>query len=139
LDSLVDDAGAPFVPAAGIGGFVFALADGQINQYQPTNHDRRTLLGVHEPTSRVWLAVFDSAGVPEAAQALQKLGASHVLVLDGGNSTQMALRMPHKAQHLIPPRPLLGGYISPVATHIGLYASSATPNQIDTSSKPESR
>ena len=95
------------------------LRDGKIFQDTPRKPtDARTAVGVDRQNRLLFLAVFENASPWRALDKLAKLGAVDGMLLDGGNSTSMAIG--DKA-HGVRPGVLIGRW-RPVATHFGVRA-----------------
>jgi hypothetical protein len=95
------------------------LRDGKIFQDTPRKPtDARTAVGVDRQKRLLFLAVFENASPWRALDKLAKLVAVDGMLLDGGNSTSMAIG--DKA-HGIRPGVLIGRW-RPVATHFGVRA-----------------
>jgi hypothetical protein len=109
----------------GIGCNFLSLVDGEIREgteRQPA--DSRTTLGIDLERKRLFMAVFENVSLRRAMQELTKLGARDGMVLDGGDSTSMALG--HQARG-VRPGVLLQGW-RPPATHIGVRAKPIKTN-----------
>jgi hypothetical protein len=95
------------------------LRDGKISRdtlREPT--DARTAVGFDRKKRLLFLAVFQNASEWRALDKLAQLGAVDGMLLDGGNSTSMAIG--DKA-HGVRPGVLIGDW-RPVATHFGVRA-----------------
>jgi hypothetical protein len=86
--------------------------------------DSRTAVGIDQEHKRLYLAVFENASPRQALEKIAELGAVDGMLLDGGDSTSMALG---NAARGVRPGTLLGGW-RPVATHFGVRARSLKPN-----------
>jgi hypothetical protein len=80
--------------------------------------DARTAVGVNSEKRLLFLAVFENASERRALEKLVQLGAMDGMLLDGGNSTSMALG---PRSHGVRPGVLIGDW-RPVATHFGVRA-----------------
>jgi hypothetical protein len=95
------------------------LSDGKIFPDTPREPiDARTAVGFDREKRLLFLAVFENASPWRALDKLAKLGAVDGMLLDGGNSTSMAIG--DKAQGARPG--VLMGRWRPVATHFGVRA-----------------
>jgi hypothetical protein len=95
------------------------LRDGKIFQDTPRKPtDARTAVGVDRQKRLLFLAVFENASPWRALDKLAKLGAVDGMLLDGGNSTSMAI---DDKAHGVRPGVLIGRW-RPVATHFGIRA-----------------
>ena len=95
------------------------LRDGRIFRDTPRKPtDARTAVGVDRQKRLLFLAVFANASPWRALDKLAKLGAVDGMLLDGGNSTSMAIG--DKA-HGVRSGVLIGRW-RPVATHFGVRA-----------------
>jgi hypothetical protein len=95
------------------------LRDGRTFRDTPRKPtDARTAVGVDRQKRLLFLAVFENASPWRALDKLAKLGAVDGMLLDGGNSTSMAIG--DKAQGARPG--VLMGRWRPVATHFGVRA-----------------
>jgi hypothetical protein len=104
----------------GIGGQGVGLHDGKIREgidRKPT--DSRTAVGIDRDQMLLFLAVFENASPRRVFEKLAELGAREGMLLDGGDSTCMALG---KQARGIRPGVLAGGW-RPVATHFGVRAN----------------
>jgi hypothetical protein len=95
------------------------LWHGQIYPLTPRKPtDARTGVGVDSEKRLLFLTVFENASERRALEKLAQLGAVDGMLLDGGNSTSMAIG--DKA-HGVRPGVLIGDW-RPVATHFGIRA-----------------
>ena len=97
-----------------VGGYAFSCIDGELNKWVDKQPDRVTLMGATADRGVLMLAVFDRAGMLDATRVLMERGARDVMMLDGGDSTAMSVRIPGSAR----PAVVLRG--RPVATHFGV-------------------
>lgn len=103
----------------GIGGQAVGLKDGRVWPGTPAQpKDARTAVGIDAERRLLFLAVFQSASTRRALEQLAALGAKDGMLLDGGDSTSMAL-----GEQATDARPgaVLGSW-RPVATHFGVRA-----------------
>jgi Phosphodiester glycosidase len=89
--------------------------------HKPT--DARTAAGIDSEKRLLFLAVFENASEWRALEKLTELGAVDGMLLDGGNSTSMALG---QRAHGVRPGVLTGDW-RPVATHFGIRARELPP------------
>jgi hypothetical protein len=95
------------------------LRDGRTFRDTPRKPtDARTAVGVDRQKRLLFLAVFENASPWRALDKLAQLGAVDGMLLDGGNSTSMAIG--EKARG-VRSGVLMGGW-RPVATHFGVRA-----------------
>jgi hypothetical protein len=95
------------------------LRDGRIFRDAPRKPtDARTAVGVDSKKRLLFLAVFENASPSRALDKLTQLGAVDGMLLDGGNSTSMAIG---GNAHGVRPGVLIGRW-RPVATHFGVRA-----------------
>ena len=109
----------------GVGGQGVGLNRGSVGDFidrRPA--DARTAVGIDRPQKLLFLAVFESASPRRALKKLAELGAIDGMLLDGGNSTSMALGEKSRG---VRPGVLLSGW-RPVATHFGVRANALRPN-----------
>jgi hypothetical protein len=102
-----------------IGGQGVGLAGGKVNErmeYSPV--DSRTAVGIDRDSRLLFLAVFEKASPRTALEKLAELGAKEGMLLDGGDSTSMALGGQARG---VRPGVLTGDW-RPVATHLGVRA-----------------
>lgn len=103
----------------GIGGQGVGLLEGKVREgIERSVVDSRTAIGIDPARKLLFLAVFEKATPRRALEKLAELGAVEGMLLDGGDSTSMAL-----GEHGLGVRPgaLTGDWL-PVATHIGVRA-----------------
>ncbi len=74
-----------------VGGQMALLIDGKVNMWAGLAPDHRTMIAADPQRRLVWLACFDRASYKFAAQTLADLGAKIGVMVDGGNSTSMAI------------------------------------------------
>jgi hypothetical protein len=86
--------------------------------------DSRTAVGIDRERKLLWLAVFEKVSPRHAMEKLAELGAKDGILLDGGDSTSMALG--EQARGVRPG--VLTGDWRPVATHLGVRARALAPN-----------
>jgi hypothetical protein len=104
----------------GIGGQEVGLQAGKIREgIDRTPVDARTAVGIDQERRLLILAVFEKASPRRVFEKLSELGALEGMLLDGGNSTGMALGAKARG---VPSGVLLGGW-RPVATHLGVRAN----------------
>jgi hypothetical protein len=103
----------------GIGGQAVGLKDGRVWPGTPAQpRDARTAVGIDADRRLLFLAVFESASTRRALEQLAALGAKDGMLLDGGDSTSMALG----AQAAGVRSGVVLGSWRPVATHFGVRA-----------------
>jgi len=108
-----------------IGGQGVGLAGGKVNErmeYSPL--DSRTAVGIDRDNKLLFLAVFEKSSPRTALEKLAELGAKEGMLLDGGDSTSMALGGQARG---VRPGVLTAGW-RPVATHLGIRARPLTAN-----------
>jgi hypothetical protein len=81
-------------------------------------------VGIDREQKLLFLAVFENASPRRALEKLAELGAQDGMLLDGGDSTAMALG---EQAHGIHPGVLIGDW-RPVATHFGVRAKALPRN-----------
>jgi hypothetical protein len=109
----------------GIGGQGVGLTGGKVREgMEHGPADSRTAVGIDRDNKLLFLAVFEKASPRRALEKLAELGAKEGMLLDGGDSTSMALG--DQARGVRPG--VLTGDWRPVATHFGVRARSLTPN-----------
>jgi hypothetical protein len=109
----------------GIGGQGVGLTGGRVRdgmEHGPA--DSRTAVGFDRDKKLLFLAVFEKASQRQALEKLSQLGAKEGMLLDGGDSTSMALGQQARG---VRPGVLTGDW-RPVATHFGVRARSLAPN-----------
>src|SRR5262249_28787218 len=95
------------------------LRDGQVSRYAPRQPvDARTAVGVNAEQRLLFLASFENASPGRALEKLVDLGATDGMLLDGGDSTSMALGEQARGGRS---GVVTGGW-RPVATHFGVRA-----------------
>lgn len=105
----------------GIGGQALWLVDGKLREGTERKPiDSRTAVGINPREKLLFLAVFESASPRRALEKLAKLGAADAMLLDGGDSTSMALGEQVRESG-IRPGVVIGDW-RPVATHFGVRA-----------------
>jgi hypothetical protein len=104
----------------GIGGKLVGLRGGQVDAGGSAQEasDSRTVVGFDRERRLLFLAVFQNASPRRALEELRDLGAVDGMLLDGGDSTSMALGNQARG---VRPGVLMGGW-RPVATHFGVRA-----------------
>lgn len=100
--------------AVGLSGQSWQLFEGRRGWWEQGLRRNRTAVGVHPEGRRLWLAVGERATLAEMAEALRVRGATHVLHLDGGGSTAMAVNG----------RAVFGDW-RPVLNHFGVILTAA--------------
>lgn len=104
----------------GIGGQGVGLWQGEVRSGIPdTPVASRTAVGIDRDRKLLWLAVFEDASPRRALGRLARLGAQEGMLLDGGDSSSLALG---EGAHGVPAGVLAGGG-RPVATHFGIRAN----------------
>ncbi|GAX89021.1 phosphodiester glycosidase family protein [Effusibacillus lacus] len=112
-----------------VGGNLYLLKDGAVQELDDTSSDPRTAIGFSADGKTMYLATVDgrqqnSRGMTlrELAELLQGLGAANALNLDGGGSTTMVARLPGKNQVEVVNSPSEGSQ-RPVANGVGIFAA----------------
>jgi hypothetical protein len=104
----------------GIGGQGVGLAGGKVPEGMERGRvDSRTAVGIDGGNKLLFLAVFEKASPRRALEKLAELGAKEGMLLDGGDSTSMALGGQARG---VRPGVLTGDW-RPVATHFGIRAN----------------
>ena len=104
--------------AWGVGGQRVGLKSGRVTIKSGEGApDARTAIGFDVDRRLLFLAVFKSASPRRAMEELAALGARDGVLLDGGDSSSMALG--EKARG-VQPGSKFGGWRSAVATHFGV-------------------
>jgi len=80
--------------------------------------DERTALAIDSGRKLLWIAAFERASPTAVVKYFQAAGAKELVLLDGGDSTSMAIA---KNGAGVRPGTLIGGW-RPVATHFGVRA-----------------
>ncbi len=75
----------------GIGGRKRPVVEGRLGHGLTSLPDSRTLVGTNREGSVLYLAVFERASLPAAAEALLQHGVWNAMTLDGGDSSGMTL------------------------------------------------
>ena len=110
----------------GIGGQGVGLKSGKIwDGIERGPVDSRTAVGIDSDRKLLFLAVFQSASPRRTYNVLRELGARDGMLLDGGDSTSMAIG---RGARGIRPGLLTGGW-RPVATHFGVRAKRLNENR----------
>jgi hypothetical protein len=107
-----------------IGGSVRYVYLGRVTPYTGTQkRDRRTCAGIDPPRKLLWLAVFEDATERRAGVEMLRLGATEVIPLDGGSSSEMVIGADAAG---VRPGAVLHSWV-PNATHLGIRATPLTP------------
>jgi hypothetical protein len=101
-----------------VGAHMLQLHNGQILEGGDSTADARTAIGIDEPRKLLFLAIAERISHSRMLHILADLGATDGFLLDGGDSSAMAIG---RGSTGIPATVLLGGG-RPVATYIGVRA-----------------
>jgi hypothetical protein len=105
----------------GVGGQGVGLKNGRVRLGSDTDQlDSRTAIGIDSDRNLLILAVFESATPSQALEKLAELGAKEGMLLDGGDSTSMALGSDTAG---VRSGTTLNGWRPWVATHFGVRAN----------------
>ena len=107
----------------GVGGQSVWLWDGQVWSGSDRNPDARTAIAINQRRRLLFLAVGSHVSPRLMLQTLADLGAMDGMMLDGGNSTSMAIGKGAKG---VSEGSVYGSW-RPVATHFGVRATSLLP------------
>ena len=108
----------------GVGGQGVGLMGGKVRDLVDRKPvDARTAVGIDRQQKQLFLVVFEKASARRALEKMAELGAMEGMLLDGGDSTSMALGEKSLG---VRPGVLLSGW-RPVATHFGVRANALRP------------
>jgi len=101
-----------------VGTHTLQLQNGQVLEGSDSTADARTAIGIDQSKKLLFLAIAERISQPRVLHFLAELGARDGFLLDGGDSSAMAIGQGSSG---IPATVLLGGG-RPVATYIGVRA-----------------